>query len=78
MSDLHGPSLTTWFARGVYPTCICGFSPKDNRTLMQHFAAHGFRVVDKGGTLVKIPVSGNSASIPTMTVSEVTSHDEAV
>lgn len=41
-----------WFARGTYPSCSCGFAPRDNGQLIAHWRAHGIRWIDRGGRLV--------------------------
>jgi hypothetical protein len=55
MSEQHGPVHSTWFGRGVWPTCTCGYAPKDNVMLNAHWAEHGFRVYHdtRTGQLVK-------------------------
>ena len=47
-----GPVPATWFGRGVWPTCKCGYAPHDNGLLNAHWQAQGFEVVDEHGTLV--------------------------
>lgn len=47
---------SSWFARGMLPRCKCGFNPKDNGLLIQHWADAGFRVVDENGHLVSYPI----------------------
>ena len=54
--DEHGPVPTTWFVRGMWPTCKCGFAPRDNGLLNDHWAEHGFRVYDANGHLVTEPI----------------------
>lgn len=56
MSEEHGALYSTWFGRGVWPTCKCGFDPRDNSLLTKHWAEHGFKVVDVRGTLTKMEV----------------------
>ncbi|OHU47271.1 hypothetical protein BKG82_26835 [Mycobacteroides chelonae] len=51
-----GPHPASWFTRGRWPACSCGFSPKDNEVLNQHWRAAGFTVVDNHGTLEMRPV----------------------
>lgn len=53
----HDPVPATWFARGQWPTCKCGFSPRNNRKLNDHWHEHGFRVVEDHGRLVRHSVS---------------------
>lgn len=50
-----GPVASTWFGPGVWPTCRCGFDPRDNSALVRHWRDAGFRVVDERGRLVMIP-----------------------
>lgn len=57
-TDNHGPVPSTWFGRGQWPTCKCGFAPRDNVVLNQHWADHGFRVVDHYGQLRCYPIVG--------------------
>lgn len=52
----HDANPSTWWGRGVWPTCICGFAPRDNGLLNAHWAEHGFRVVDEHGRLTKRPL----------------------
>jgi hypothetical protein len=53
MSDKHAPR--DWFTRGMYPSCSCGFAPRDNRKLIEHWAGHGIRWVSEQGKLVAHP-----------------------
>lgn len=55
-TDEHGPVFTTWFVRGMWATCKCGYAPRDNGLLNEHWAEHGFRVYDAGGHLVVEPI----------------------
>lgn len=48
-----GPDHYSWFARGTWPRCACGFDPRDNAVLNEHWREQGFRVVDDHGTLVR-------------------------
>lgn len=48
-----GPDAASWFGRGRWPSCACGFSPRDNAVLTGHWHAAGFEVVDNHGTLEK-------------------------
>ncbi|SIH22299.1 Uncharacterised protein [Mycobacteroides abscessus subsp. abscessus] len=52
-----GPDFASWFARGQWPRCACGFSPHDNTVLNQHWRDAGFAVVDNHGRLEKRPVA---------------------
>lgn len=49
---MHGPVPATWFGCGVWPTCKCSYSPRDNALLNAHWRERGFRVVDEHGALV--------------------------
>jgi len=40
-----------WFTPGAYPSCSCGFAPRDNAKLIEHWRNLGFRWVDHGGVL---------------------------
>lgn len=53
--DEHGTDAVAWFVPGVWPRCTCGFAPRNNAELNAHWAERGFRVVDIGGRLTKIP-----------------------
>lgn len=53
----HGPDPHTWFGIGLWPTCTCGYAPRDNGLLTAHWREHGFEVVDNHGTLVRRPVN---------------------
>lgn len=53
----HGPVRRTWFGRGVWPTCLCGYDPHDNALLNAHWRAQGFEVVDDHGALITRPVT---------------------
>lgn len=48
-----GPVPSTWFGLGKWPTCRCGFAPRDNGALTEHWREQGFRVVDDHGHLVR-------------------------
>lgn len=52
----HGPVVSTWFARGTYPTCTCGLDPRDNAVLTAHWTENGIRVYDDHGRLVVEPI----------------------
>lgn len=52
----HGPVPSTWFGRGVWPTCKCGFAPRDNGLLNAHWRELGFEVVDRHGILETRPI----------------------
>lgn len=56
-SSEHGPVPTTWFVRGMWPTCKCGLAPRDNDVLNAHWREHGFTVVDEHGHLVSRPIA---------------------
>jgi len=58
----HGTTLASWFAQGVWPRCRCGYAPRNNIKLSQHYAEFGFTEVDQHGQLVQIPLSGPLAS----------------
>lgn len=51
----HGSDLATRFLPGTWPRCVCGFDPRDNRLLSEHFAEYGFREVDAQGEIVRKP-----------------------
>jgi len=40
-----------WFTRGVFPSCSCGFAPRDNAQLIAHWRSLGGEWVDIHGTL---------------------------
>jgi len=48
-SDEHSPRY--WTAPGVWPECSCGFAPRDNALLYQHWASHGLEWYSDGGQL---------------------------
>jgi hypothetical protein len=50
----HGSDANR-FVRGAWPGCLCGYRPRDNAKLNQHFAEHGFREIDNHGALTKTP-----------------------
>jgi hypothetical protein len=52
-----GPRASTWFARGTYPDCACGYAPRDNGLLTQHWREAGFTVHDDHGRLVVVPIN---------------------
>ena len=56
-SEEHGPDATSWFGRGRWPECRCGYAPRDNQALNNHWREHGFKVVDEHGRLVKHPLN---------------------
>ena len=45
----HSPE--GWWLRGIYPWCSCGYAPKDNSLLYQHWADHGISWYDNHGHL---------------------------
>lgn len=47
--EKHEP--VDWFLPGVYPSCTCGYAPKNNRALNQHWHDHGIRWWDDHGRL---------------------------
>lgn len=51
-----GPHSPSWFGRGSWPRCRCGYAPRDNSLLKQHWAEAGFRVVDERGILRTYPI----------------------
>lgn len=55
MTPVHGSDASR-FVPGAWPGCRCGYRPRDNAKLNQHFAEHGFREVDDHGHLIRIPV----------------------
>lgn len=40
-----------WFVPGMWPACSCGFAPKDNFALNNHWAEHGLAWFDHHGQL---------------------------
>ena len=46
-----------WFTRGIFPSCSCGFTPRDNSKLIAHWGDLGFKFVDIGGTLTRVEVA---------------------
>lgn len=52
-----GPDFASWYTPGKWPRCACGFSPRDNTVLTQHWSDAGFTVIDNHGTLEKRPVN---------------------
>lgn len=61
----HGPVAATWFGRGQWPTCRCGYAPRDNTLLNAHWAEHGFTVVDDHGQLKCTPIPPTSGAAST-------------
>ncbi|HEX6685545.1 MAG TPA: hypothetical protein VF062_22410 [Candidatus Limnocylindrales bacterium] len=55
----HGSDANR-FVPGAWPGCRCGYRPRDNYKLNQHFAEHGFREMDDHGQIVRIPVNGTA------------------
>ena len=53
-SATHEPR--NWFTRGVHPSCTCGFTPRNNIKLNQHWADLGFRWIDVRSTLRKVSI----------------------
>lgn len=51
VDDDHGPVPATWFGHGMWPTCKCGFAPRDNAKLNEHWAENNLKVVDDHGEL---------------------------
>jgi len=51
-----GPDVVSWFGRGQWPRCTCGFSPRDNTKLNEHWNEAGFRVIDNHGKLEVWPL----------------------
>lgn len=45
----HSPRR--WFLRGEYPQCSCGYAPRDNRKLIDHWAERGIAWYDDHGQL---------------------------
>lgn len=45
------------FLRGEWTRCVCGFDPRDNQKLNEHFGEQGFREVDDHGAIVRRAVS---------------------
>jgi hypothetical protein len=66
----HRP--VNWFTRGVYPSCSCGFAPRNNTALNEHWADKGIRYVDVGGV-----VKAHSAERPA-TVTDLLPHEFGV
>lgn len=54
--DICGPHFPSWYARGQWPRCACGYSPHDNVALTKHWEAAGFTVIDNHGTLEQHPL----------------------
>lgn len=52
-----GPNAATWYGRGLWPVCKCGYSPRDNLKLTEHWASAGFSVRDAHGQLVVTPIA---------------------
>jgi hypothetical protein len=52
----HGPVGRTWFGIGLWPTCSCGFAPRDNVAPTEHWRDHGVKVVDEHGRLARTAV----------------------
>lgn len=57
IAEEHDVVVRTWFGVGLWPTCKCGFAPRDNDKLTAHWRTYGFRVVDEHGRLMKRPVA---------------------
>lgn len=55
MTTEHSP--VGWFTPGVYPSCRCGFAPRDNDALTAHWREHGLAWHDDHGHLVAEAVS---------------------
>lgn len=50
MSKAHRP--VNWFTRNTWVSCSCGFAPKNNTKLHEHWQGLGFTWVDHRGALV--------------------------
>lgn len=42
-----------WFLRRAWPSCACGYAPRDNTCLIKHWEEQGFTFVDHDGRLVR-------------------------
>jgi hypothetical protein len=51
----HGSDFRR-FLRGEWTRCVCGFDPRDNEVLGDHFAEHGFAEVDDHGHIIRVPL----------------------
>lgn len=62
----HGPRCDgdpgSWFGRGRWPRCACGFDPHDNAALTAHWADAGFEIVADGSQLVRRPVAATGGA----------------
>ena len=56
ISTRHGSDPTTRWLTGVFPKCKCGFNPRNNERLQEHYRAFGFEEIDDHGTLVQRPI----------------------
>lgn len=57
----HGTVPSSLWVRGVWPRCKCGLDPHDNTALALHYAEHGFREVDRHGTIHRYPLDRSGA-----------------
>jgi hypothetical protein len=51
MDGEHGTTLSSWFGRGVWPRCRCGFDPHDNAVLDEHYRTLGFEEYEDHGVI---------------------------
>lgn len=54
VDESHDADPATWFSIGKYPECRCGFAPRDNIALIEHWREAGFMIVENKGQLVKL------------------------
>lgn len=59
MNNDHSP--VDWFTPGRYPSCTCGYDPRDNAKLTAHWADFGIRWVDVHGVLTAFLLTEESA-----------------
>lgn len=57
----HGTVPSSWFGRGVWPRCVCGYDPHDNAALTEHYRQHGFTEVEDHGQIVRRDLHTDSA-----------------
>jgi hypothetical protein len=55
-AEAHGTTFASWFIPGMWPKCKCGFDPKDNIVLQQHYRFFGFEEYEDHGRIMRRPV----------------------
>lgn len=73
VSVTHSP--VNWFTPGEFPSCSCGYAPRGNRKLNEHWAEHGLKWADVNGQLTPYRKDSMTMKTPEEVAREVIGAD---